>query len=277
LKGGERKEMNRVNKILIISVLLVVLLSAFVIAEPFGASVTPTTPSDRASADGAGNDPNAIAGNITEMDVSGFTVTQSWQGYFGNVTGVITLEDSGGHVMYNWSETSPEGEIFASTNNTVEWNYIQCLNFTADGTYGDDLLNAGGTSLYGTNAAILNIEFGLAQDDPDTVNVTFDFNGTQAQGENLIHNSFVVNSLLFTEGECVATHLFADTQSSEDSAFQEVLMYEPSTHSVVYTTILDEDEFGFDNDPHDFQMIVMENGHETDTSTNTYYFWVELE
>lgn len=270
--------MNRVNRILLISVLLVVLLSVSVIAlEPFGASVTPTTPSDRATQDGAGTDPNAIAGNVTFLDVTGFSITQSWQGYWGNVTGVITLEDNSGNVMYNWSESSPEGEIFASTNSSLEWNYIQCFNHTADGTYADDTGNAGGTSAFGTNALILNTEFSLEQDDPDTVNVTFG-DGTHPQGEGLTHDLFIVNSLQFDAGECeAATHLFADSNSSEDSAFQEVLMYEPSTFSVVYATILDEDELGFNDEPMDFQMIVMENGHGTDTSVDTYYFWVELE
>src|SRR4030042_6405258 len=112
--------MNRVNRLFLLSVLLVVLLSVNVLAvEPFGASVNPASPSMRAPEDTADNDPNAIAGNITSMDVTGFSVTQSWQGYFGNVTGVITLEDNSGNVMYNWSEASPEGEIYASTNDTL--------------------------------------------------------------------------------------------------------------------------------------------------------------
>lgn len=271
--------MNRVNRVFLISVLLVVLLSVSVIAlEPFGATVNPVSPSDSATVDNAGNDPNAIAGNITSITVSGFSVTQSWQGYFGNVTGVITLEDNGGNVMYNWSESSPEGEIFASTNSSLEWNYIQCFNLTAAGTYASDTGNAGATSQFGTNMTILEDEFNIAFDDRDGVNETFNYNGTQPQGEALIHDEFVVNSLLFTPGECgAATHLFADTNSSEDSSFQEVILYEPSTSSVVFMSILDEDELGFDDDPHDFQMMVLEDGHGTDTNTDTYYFWVELE
>jgi hypothetical protein len=270
--------MNRVNRLFFLSVLLIVLLSVTVLAvEPFGATVTPTTPSVRAPEDIAGSDPNAIAGNITDMTVSGFSVTQSWQGYFGNVTGVITLSDANDNVMYNWSVASPEGEIYASTNQTVEWNYIQCFNLTATGTYTSDTANNGSTSQYGTNMTILEDEFGIAFDDNDGVNETFNYNGTQPQGENLIHDLFYTNNLLFTPGECVATHLFADSNSSEDSAFQEVLLYEPSTYSVVFMTILDEDERGFDDNPHDFQMIVLENGHGTDVATDTYYFWVELE
>lgn len=273
--------MNRANRILSISVLLVVLivlLSVSVVAlEPFGATVSPTTPSDRGTVDDPDQDDNAIAGNITEMDVSGFSITQSWQGYFGNVTGVITLEDSGGNVMYNWSESSPEGEIFASTNDTLEWNYIQCFNLTADGSYQNDNGNAGATSLFGTNMAILEEEFNISWDDADGVNETFQLDGSQEAGEGLTHHRFWVNNLEFAEGECLSTHLFADSKSSEDDAFQEVLLYEPSTFSVVFTTILDEDEPGFDDRLHDFQMIVLENGHGEDTGVTTYYFWVELE
>jgi hypothetical protein len=187
------------------------------------------------------------------------------------------LADSSDNVMYNWSAASPQGEIYASTNSTIIWNYIQCFNLTATGTYLDDTPHAGSTSQYGTNMTILEGEFGIKWDDYDGVNETFNYNGTQENGENLIHDLFYTNNLLFTPGECVATHLFADSRSPEDSAFQEVLLYEPSTHSVVFMTILDEDEDGFDNNLHDFEMIVLENGHGTDTFTSTYYFWVELE
>ena len=269
--------MNRVNRILLISVLLVVLLSAFAYAlSPFGATVT-IGANETATEDTAQSAP-AIAGNISVLTVSAFTVTQAWQGYKGTVTGVITLEDTSGDVLYNWSEASPEGEIFASTNSSLIWPNIQCFNLTADGSYGDDTGNAGGTSKFGTNMTILEGEFNVTYDDSDGVNETFNVNGTQPQGEGLIHDLFYVNNLLFTPGECgAATHLFADSQSGEDSAFQEVLMYEPTTKSVVYATILDEDEAGFDGGSYDFQMIVLEDGHKIDTSISTYYFWVELE
>ena len=44
-----------------------------------------------------------------------------------------------------------------------------------------------------------------------------------------------------------------------------------------YEALLNEDVLGFDNTAHDFEMLVLENGHETDTSTTTYFFYVELE
>ena len=191
--------------------------------EPFGANVNPISPSDRAPMDAAGQDDNAIAGNITELDVSGYSITQSWQGYFGNVTGTVQLADSADNVMYNWSLASPEGEIYASTNNSIIWGYIQCFNFLADGTYADDTGNAGGTSAYGTNLTILEDMFGIASDDVDGVNNTFSLAGTHESGEGLAHDLFYTNNFEFSAGECYSTHIFSDTQSAEDGKFQEVI------------------------------------------------------
>jgi hypothetical protein len=266
--------------VFLLSVLFVVFLSATVLAvEPFGANlVNITSPSERAPMDTAGHDDNAIAGNITEIDVTGYTITQTWQGYFGNVSGTVQLADNSDNVMYNWSLASPEGEIYASTNNSIIWSYIQCLNFNASGTYADDTTNAGATSQYGTNLTILEDMFGIASDDVDGVDNTFTLLGTQENGEGLTHDLFYTNNFEFAAGECYSTHLFSASNSSEDGKFQEVLLYEPSTRSVVFTSILDEENpAGFDGNTHDFEMLVLENGHLTDTSPTTYYFWVELE
>jgi hypothetical protein len=88
-----------------------------VAVEPFGATVVNLS-STRATPDDATGIP-ALAGNVTELSISGFSITQSWQGYFGNVTGTIMLSDSSDNVMYNWSLASPEGEIYASTNSSI--------------------------------------------------------------------------------------------------------------------------------------------------------------
>ncbi|MCX6750028.1 MAG: hypothetical protein NTZ83_01070, partial [Candidatus Pacearchaeota archaeon] len=62
-----------------------------------------------------------------------------------------------------------------------------------------------------------------------------------------------------------------------DNKFEEVILYEPTTYSVVFASLLNENVLGFNNNPYDFEMLVLENGHLTDTSPTTYYFWVELE
>lgn len=260
MKGGTKKRMNRFSKLLVLSTLLIVFLSATALAvEPFGANVINLT-SSRMNASAAGN-ATAIAGNVTELSISGFSITQSWQGYFGNVSGTIQLADSADNVMYNWSLASPEGEIYASTNDSIAWSSIKCLE-AERGTYFEGLEE----------------EFGIEWDDVDGVNETFSLLGTHENGFGLVHDLFYTNNIEFTAGECASTHIFAGSQNVSDSTFQEVLLYDTSTYSIIFTSILDdEDPIGFDGKSHDFEMLVLENGHLTDTSTTTYFFWVELE
>jgi len=256
--------------LILISVLFVIIASFGVMAvEPFGATVTEVK-SERAPQDNATAN-NATAGNVTELTVFGYSNTQSWQGYFGNVTGTIQLADADDNVMYNWSEASPQGEIYASTNSTIQWQYIQCFNFTATGTYEDDTSNAGDTSLYGTNLTQLEARFNINASDVDGVDETFNLWGAGT------HNNLYINNLQFSEGECRNTRVYSNASTGEDDKFEEILLYEPATKSVVFATILNEDVMGFDDRTHDFEMLVLEDGHGTDTQVTTYYFWVELE
>ncbi len=270
--------MNKIKTIsfvLIVAVLLIA-LSVFALAVPEGATVTPGAESRYESSGSPGQDTGAYAGNITELTVNSVGVTPSWQGYYGDVTGVFTLGDASDNIMYNWTTSTPSGEIFASSNNSVTWANIQCLNLTANGTYINEDGNPGTINQAGVNYTILENEFNINKTAGDGVNETFG-NGSQPQGEGLTHDAFIVGSTSFGAGTCYSTHLFADSQSPEDGAFQQILLYEPSTQSVVFTTIINQDELGFDGSNHDFQMIVLEDGHEGDTSTDTYYFWAELE
>jgi hypothetical protein len=252
--------MNKFSRLFLLSVFLVVLLSATVLAvEPFGAAVTNIS-SVRMPADNP-NSTRAMAGNVSELGVTAFTVTQSWQGYFGNVSGTIELADASDNVMYNWSLASPEGEIYASTNNSVTWGTIKCLQAER------------GASFEG-----LEEEFGIAPDDMDGVNETFSLLGTHESGGGFTHSLFYTNNILFTAGQCVSTHVFGPSKSVIDSSFEEVLLYDTTSASIIFTSILDQEgPVGFDGNQHDFEMLVLENGHLTDTTTTPYYFWVELE
>jgi len=243
-------------------------ISLVIAVEPFGATVNPLT-SERAPQDSA-QGIDAIAGDVTPMNIFGYTITQSWQGYYGNVTGVVMLADNNDNVMYNWSLTSPDGEIYASTNDSINWNYVQCLNFTATGTYASDLAQAGATSLFGTNMTIMEDMFGIEYDDVDGVNETFDLLGVG-------HDPFYTNNYEFIEGECRNTRIFSSGGSKVDGQFEEALLYEPSTQSIIFTGLLNDDILGFNDNPQDFEMLVLEDGHQTDTSPTTYYFYVELE
>ena len=234
-----------------------------------GGSITAGTP-ETAPNDTAGT-ADAYAGNVTELTINGFSTTQTWQGYFGNVTGTIQLADSNDNVLYNWTLASPEGEVYASINQTISWDSVQCFNYTATGTLAGGE-TAGQYSLFGTNLTQLEADYNIASDDVDGVDETFTLTGAGT------HDLFYTASNEFAEGECLNTRIYDSTGAGVNNNFEEVLLYEPTSTSVIFASILDEEDVsGFDNAFHDFEMLVLEDGHGTDVTSTTYYFFVELE
>jgi len=263
--------MKRNVAILFLATIFVIGFTGFVIAvDPSGGTVVEGT-SSTATPDSADTTP-AEAGNVTELTITGFSTTQTWQGYFGNVSGAIQLADSSSNVLYNWTLTDPQGEVYASTNSSITWTDVQCFNFSASGTYADESGNGGGTNLHGTNLTILESMFNIESDDVDGVDETFSLIGAGT------HDLFYVANQEFSEGECQSTRVFGDSGQGESNEFEEVLLYEPSSASVIFAALLEESSvLGFDGRDHDFQMLVLEDGHGTDTATTEYFFFVELE
>jgi hypothetical protein len=249
--------------VILFLLLSILFLNPFFSAAPYGASLSPLN--NQTAPTGNSQSVSAIAGNVTEMDISGFSTTQSWQGYYGNVSGVIQLSDATSKVLYNWSLTAAQGEVYASLNSSVSWNNIQCFNLTADGTYNDDSSNRGGTSQHGINLTQLESIYNINSSDVDGINETFSFRN---------HAMFYTNNQQFSAGECWNTKIF---NSSGAGLYDEVLLYSPDTRGVVYTSILRDNSDGFDSKTHDFEMLVPENGHGTDTSVTPYYFYLELQ
>ncbi len=237
--------------------------------EPNGATLEDPLRTERAPSGTAGNN-SAMAGNITEISVFGYSTTTAWQGYLGNVSGAIRLADASGDVLYNWTLTSPSGEVYASVNSTITWSNIQCLNFTAVGNFSTAGETAGSINLYGINLTRLESDFGISDNDADGVNETF--------SEANSHAEFYTANQLFSAGECLSTDVYDNTGAGVDGNFEEVLLYEPTTASVVFTSLLEDNQNGFDAKSYDFEMLVLEDGHDAQaSSTTTYYFFVELE
>ena len=62
------------------------------------------------------------AGNVTELNVSGWSITEHWAGFFGEISGNMTLADSGGNIFYDWTGLNAlSGEVFASSDDAVSW------------------------------------------------------------------------------------------------------------------------------------------------------------
>ena len=238
--------MNKTYSIFLVAVLFLFGIS-FAVAIPNGASSVTEESSSTLSATSPENH-SAIAGNLTELTIYGDSVTQSWQGYYGNVSGAIRLADSSGDPMYNWSLASPQGEIFASIADSITWTAIQCFNWATNGT-------------------TLESNYNIATTAADGVNETF--------STTVGHEAFVVGTTSFAEDDCMGTRIFDSTGTGVDQNFEEVLLHDGA--NTVFAALLEEDTTGFDDNPHDFEMIVLEDGHSGDTDTTPYFFYVELE
>jgi len=200
---------------------------------------------------------NAIAGNVTEMNITATSQTQSWAGYFGQIRGTITLDDARNNTMYNWTLAEPRGEIYASNRSAVTWSNIKCYNYT------------------NPTVSITDLEatFGILPHDVDGINETF-FEATS-------HDRFYVGHRRIENNTCPAVHLFQNDTDTVAANFQNVLLTDDV--AIIFTTLIERrdrshgDIYGFDSRKHDFQLIVAEDGHRGDTSRTPYYFFVEIE
>lgn len=238
--------------ILIIGILALFSCGLVLAIVPFGADIvenvtTRSPPDDPESHE-------AWAGNVTYLTLYGYSTTQSWQGYYGNVSGTIQLADNNDKVLYNWTLADPEGEVYATVNGTaqVDWANVVCFDLDA-------------------NHGALETLFNLSSDDVDGVNETF-FNSNN-------HEGFFTANVQFDAGECAASYMYNNNGTGTEGVFEEVLLTDGSaTTQVIFTSIIDEfGSAGFDGNNYDFEMVVLENGHGIDVATTVYYFYVELE
>ena len=254
----------------LVAVLACMLLSPIVLAVqlPDGANVTSL--SNQTMPTHAAGQQDAVAGNVSSINLVALSSTRSWQGYFGNITGTVVLSDASNNQMYNWSVGSPVGQIYASTANNVNWLNVQCFNNTATGALSSANEYGGTWNLKGMNLTQLQNTYGINATDADSVNNTFYINGTSS------HTTFYVANWSFPDTLCNVARIYDSSGQSVITHFQEVLQYDPATNSVIFTSILNNDLPGFDQKQHDFEMLVLVNGHATNTSTIPYYFYAQI-
>ena len=197
-------------------------------------AITPANRSDN------GGTINTIVFDTLQQDYN-------WKAYVGNITGSYTLDDATGKTIYSWALTgfTITGEVYASRYNSITWAQINCSNGTST------LNEMSNLSMGGTDA--------------DSISRTF--NETS-------HEAFLVGTRNMTGCNCTATYLNDTRQTvNSTSKFQEVLLADNASR-MVYTTVINNDQLGYNADTFDFQMIVAENGEST--TPQTYYFWAEL-
>ncbi|MBN1503292.1 hypothetical protein JW930_07170 [Candidatus Woesearchaeota archaeon] len=224
----------------IVAVMTVVLLLSVlaVIADPLGTDLTYVNSSRRTAQSPQTQD--AQAGNVTRLDINQTKITDVWQGFYGNISGSITLDDAGNHTFYDWSMTAITGEVYATRETVADWATINCSN----STYMDN--EHSGLGITGTWA--------------DSINNTY---------TSTSHDAFSVGNRPMAS--CPSTQAYDSTGAG---AFWNVMLAVYATGNPVYTTIINEDNDGFDGYNWDFELLVPTNY--TNGGTATYYFYVEL-
>ena len=241
----------------IVAIIGLVLLSYTVFADPVGpGTVQVQSPADRRTTGidaTTGIGVQAQAGNVTALNINSTRLTSRWQGYYGNVSGVITLDDATNNTLYNCQIASPRGEIYAVNHTTTPtWANVECFNFT------DASQNV---TLGGLESSI-----GAAQTDRDGVNETFNltYSGSFSAGSKTI---------LAGDGCPIASLYVSDAWTG--TKFNETILFEnQSAERVIYVALLEQDQTGFSGSSLDFEMLVGENGDSVQATS--YYFFVEL-
>jgi len=252
-------------------------LSTFVSALPVGPETIANPYNTRWPTWDALNQ-TAIAGNVSELNFDASTITRTYQGYVGNVTGWIVLGDTNNNTLYDWTLASPQGEIYAVRSTTVPtWGSVSCAS---DVHIADEDLR-------------LNVSQLL---DEDSVNNTFVVGGAPDQinrfpTADFGHPPFWTANQSITEDACPVATLYNSTYEPSTD-FKEVLLsdnvnVDPTTGFVIYTAIISHtinpfgDSTGFDGRIFDFEMLVGENGHGLEdgatATTSTYWFYLELD
>ena len=186
----------------------------------------------------------SIAGNVTELTIKGYSTTQSWQGYVGEVRGAIELSDANENVLYNWTQLNPNGEIYSTRVTDTNFATIRCAD-------SGEIANEEG---------ILN----QSSTDADSVSNTFSQNN---------HPKFYVGSREITQNECKSVNLY--DEEGTGTKYSEVLLADNSSN-IVYTSIIEKNQAGYNSKTYDFEMIVGENGHNADIEVTPYYFYLEI-
>ncbi|MBD3203543.1 hypothetical protein GF327_04565 [Candidatus Woesearchaeota archaeon] len=233
------KEKAKQVTLLIVLIYTILLESVLTFGEPAGAAL-----SERGSSRRQVQDPtevNAQAGNVTALNIDHTKITAIWQGYYGNISGKITLDNADNKSFYDWTIDSARGEVYASRTTVSSWAGVTCPDETM----------------------IINEEssLGITSTWTDSINNTFS-SGTS-------HPEFIVADTTISSGSCYEVQAYNSTGTGK---FWNVLIN--VSDSIVYTSIIDDNQNSFDNSTADFELIVPTNY--TDGGISSYYFYVEL-
>ncbi|MFC1741722.1 hypothetical protein ACFL3V_04265 [Nanoarchaeota archaeon] len=260
---------------------LLVMVIALALSAVAVCSVEPATPTityvtnSTVGGVGGANDTHH-RGYIHYVDIDASSPTQKWKAYVGNISGEYSLADASGNAIYDWSIATITGEIYATkeapsggsgryAGGIPTWSAIQCANST---------MMTDEESLFNHTAA-----------EDDSYSNTFlngnNFNLTTFYaGQQQVTDTSVIGGV----GDCYGAYLMVNN-TDQTTDWEEVVLtdgtYEDEgsgdlDYDIIYAALLENNAYGFDSVPYDFQMLLPESGLEGSQTPTTYYFYIEL-
>jgi hypothetical protein len=190
---------------------------------------------------------NISGGYIAKMNITPTVQDIRWKAFVGGVTGMFTLQDNSGAKIYDWTLNSITGKVYTTrSSSAVTWADINCSNITN-----------------------LEQENYLMNHTNPNDNISITFNTTAGA----THGSFFVGSIEIVNNSCPTLNTYKDN-STQDTLFEEMALFDGT--NIVYATIINQNQAGFNSKPYDFQMIVPENGAASFRGATAYYLYVEI-
>ncbi len=237
------KKMAREITALVLLIVTIVLFSSISTATPTGPSSINVTVNETKTTT-SGQKVNISGGIISKINITASVQNPHWKAFVGWIDGKFTLDDSSGSTIYDWTLSTIGGEVYATrASGTANWGSISCAD-AAEIAAEDTLLNQTGE---------------------DNITSTF----TPANNTK----TFTVASTPILQSTCSSTNTYVNN-ATQTTVFEEVILHD--TSDIIFATILEEGETGYDGSAYDFQMLVPEVALDTWTSSTAYYLYVEL-
>lgn len=229
----------KIAYLLILALLFFTPLS-FGVQNPSGGNVTYI--GNYTSSDDPGSEIISAGGYIHVMNINTTQQNPYWKGYVGNISGKLSLGDET-NSLFDWAMDQTSGKLYASRNNTLNWNSIKCA----------------------TPQEIESEDTDLGFQTTNSVSINKTFNNT-------LHDSFYAFFNEIEQNSCSSATLNVYENESAQT-FQEIVLSDTNSN-LIYSSILRSGEVGFNNQKYDFQMILPEN--QNVSKTEEYYFYIEL-
>lgn len=223
------------NSIIVVTVALVILLLvSFAYGAPGGADVSDGA-QERANETTSGQ-VTTEGGNVTQVNITGTSLTGRWAGFYGEVSGGLYLGDSTGDAFYRWTVSDFTGAVVYASNGTIsDWSSgnIKAL----DAQYLPSYVTGSATDNY-TN--------------------TFNFSGS------FNSSSLDIASVAYTQ---------TWQNGAQTATFQTYALSTNDNSTLIWAAIVDPDSTSFQGGTNttDYQLLAPADG-----GTETYNFYMEL-